>query len=111
MTKCYYFTICNNYAESLLCIDCNMLFGKWRTKKDYLSFKNNIDCSICKQNELCIMRPQCEHFICIQCFKILYFNHKDDKHLINIKPNLKLPEYLEFKSSLKKCNLCIHNPI
>jgi len=100
---CKNYVICNNQTENDFCYDCEMLFGKWRNKNINLNFKID-NCTTCElKNNICVSRPTCEHFLCINCFKVLYFG---STNYINLNNDLNLGEYLEYKNFLKKCRIC-----
>lgn len=102
MSNCKNYIICQNNSKNDFCFDCEMLFGKWRNKNIIL--KNNEDiCTICNSKDKCISRPTCEHILCRNCFKVLYFG---GTNYIKIKENLDLTEYLEYQNSLKICKNC-----
>jgi hypothetical protein len=103
MNKCPNFTVCENNIEDkeIICLHCNMLFGKWRNKKGILQTKHNINCILCsKINVEGISRPDCDHLICTGCFKNIYIvsNGKIE--------NENLTEYLDYITMSKKCKLC-----
>ncbi len=99
---CPNFKICRNTTDENICYDCNMLFGSWRGYKGNLSKKSNILCPLCSQVGLGISRPTCNHFICTDCFKILYFGTKTKI----IDDNINISEYLDYINSLKICKEC-----
>ena len=104
MSKCQNHIICANTvdADKQICFDCNMLFGKWRGNNRILNIIENIKCPLCLRMNTCISRPSCEHFICVDCFKKIYFS----KSNYIIKDYDLLSEYLEFENMCKKCFEC-----
>ena len=104
MSNCSNFIVCNNICEyeNNVCRECIMLFGKWRGKKEILTKNFSEICNICNTKEMCITRPDCDHYLCIKCFKNIYF-HIDTQI---IDDSEKLIDYLEYKNSLKKCSKC-----
>jgi hypothetical protein len=77
---------CKNYAfcetglpewwfdckRKYICTNCDMLYGTWGTThkgKGELVLNKNIECPICFENNLGVTLPNCEHAICIDCFK------------------------------------------
>ena len=100
MLICKNYIICQNTSENDFCFDCEMLFGKWRNKN--INLTNNDICTICNKNDTCISRPTCEHFLCTDCFKVLYFGGTN----IKLQKNLDVTEYLEYQNSLKICQNC-----
>ena len=101
MLKCHNYLICKNESENKFCFDCEMLFGKWRNKNNKLIFKNS-HCSICNKKDTSVSRPTCDHLLCVNCFKTLYY---DCSYEIESE-NLDLTEYLYYKNELKNCQLC-----
>jgi len=102
MLSCRNYIICQNISDKDFCFDCEMLFGKWRNKNINLKTGEGI-CTICNSNDVCITRPTCEHILCANCFKILYFG---GNNYIKTKDNLDLTDYLEYQNSLKICKNC-----
>ena len=85
-SNCPNYIICNNNIENItlgsICADCNLLFGKWRKKVGILKIKSEKEiCPLCSNIDLSICRPDCEHYLCVQCFKILYFGTSFSKPL------------------------------
>jgi hypothetical protein len=103
MKKCTYYIICENdeYINDL-CYDCHMLFGSWRGVNTVLDTQDDLQCPLCAKISKCITRPKCDHFICTDCFKKLYYSN--EFYIIKEKGNLS--EYLAFENSCKKCLEC-----
>lgn len=86
---CKNYLICSNKsdqeyldAHENYCIDCNNLFGKWREKSFTLKFTETLEtCPLCFQkNQKCIKRVDCDHFLCVDCFRLVYYGyHKIEK--------------------------------
>lgn len=55
------------------CTKCDISFGEWSGGKGILKEYPDYDCPICQENKLCFEQPQCQHPICSDCFKIIYF--------------------------------------
>ena len=106
MLKCHNYLICKNESENKFCFDCEMLFGKWRNKNNKIKFQSSSLCSICNNKDECVSRPTCEHLLCINCFKTLYYDCSNE---IKIKEDLNLTEYLYYKNELKNCKFCKKN--
>tara|TARA_B110001454_G_scaffold143365_1_gene133122 strand:- start:360 stop:995 length:636 start_codon:yes stop_codon:yes gene_type:complete len=89
-----------------LCTNCDVMFGTWgnRTGKGSLNFYDNLECPICLEIKRSITHANCEHTLCIKCFKRCYYGEDiwdtqpqfpypdiedeyddDDDHSINIK--------------------------
>lgn len=70
-----------------LCTNCHMLFGTWGTKdkqyntgKGVLEIVDNVECPVCLENRRSITQPNCQHTICIECFKRSYYGDDDTKN-------------------------------
>ena len=53
-----------------LCTNCDMIFGE-------LDIYDNIECPICLDVKRSISQPNCEHTLCIECFKRCYYGDSD----------------------------------
>lgn len=60
---------------SYLCTNCHMLFG---TGKGELDIKNNIECPICLEEKTGVSQPNCDHFLCIHCFRRCYYGEEEN---------------------------------
>ena len=67
-----------------LCTNCHMLFGTWKFKgqeyktgKGILKITDNLYCPICLETKRSIEQPNCEHKVCIDCFKRCYYGDDD----------------------------------
>jgi len=84
-----------------LCINCDMMFGTWKNGKGVLNMSDNIECPICLEVKRSISQPNCEHTICIECFKRCYYGDYDTEN----EPNFPYPdiedEYCEDQENLK----------
>lgn len=58
-----------------LCLNCHMMFGSWgsHTGKGILEISDNLECPICLEVKRGISQPNCEHTLCIDCFKRCYY--------------------------------------
>ena len=101
MNRCSNYIICNNSTDNIICQDCIMLFGKWRGRKEILDIRKEQNCDICNNNGLSITRPDCDHFLCIKCFKQIYI----EPCTVGINNEI-LNNYLEYNHIIKKCNKC-----
>ena len=69
-----------------LCTNCHMLFGTWgegdnrHTGKGILEISDNLECPICLENKRGMSQPNCEHTLCIECFKRCYYGYDDTKN-------------------------------
>ncbi len=55
--------------ENYLCTNCDMLFG-------LLRFSDDVECGICLESTRGVSHPNCDHKLCIQCFKRSYYGDK-----------------------------------
>ena len=66
----------NSYIDSGgdpdLCVNCAEMFRK------ELVFKNEVECPICFETRRGITLPNCEHAICIECFRDCYYGKYDE---------------------------------
>ena len=66
-----------------LCTNCHMMFGTWgsgensHTGKGILEISDNLYCPICLETKRSIEQPNCEHKVCIDCFKRCYYGDDD----------------------------------
>lgn len=68
----------NNY----LCTNCHMLFGTWGNDnhgKGELTFDCNLECPICLVSSECVTYPNCEHSVCIDCFKRCFYGSSQEE--------------------------------
>lgn len=84
--KCKNFEICDSILPdwwwscktSYICSGCDAAYGTWtsqntiKTGKGFLNFKDNIDCPICLETKRGVDQPNCNHYLCIQCFRNMY---------------------------------------
>ena len=64
-----------------LCTNCDMLFGK------ELNISDN-ECVICLEVKRSTTQPNCEHKVCIQCFKRCHYGDED----LENEPQFPYPE-------------------
>ena len=103
MPNCCNFIVCNNTCDNITCIDCIMLFGKWRGRQEVLNTKDYENCNICNNIGISVTRPDCEHFLCIECFKKVYI----EPYITRIDNSVTLNKTLEYNFNIKKCEKCI----
>ena len=86
--KCPNFKVCNTIVpqwyldcHSGRCQSCNMFFGNWNGSGGCgnLNFVDNIECPICFENKEGVNMPRCDHYICIDCFKYIYFKDCEEE--------------------------------
>ena len=67
----------NSYLEDGgdpdLCLNCAVMFRK------ELVFKNDVECPVCFETKRGITLPNCEHAICIECFRDCYYGPDFDE--------------------------------
>lgn len=92
VTQCY-LDCCSG-----LCANCDISFGTWNGGKGILNTKQNIECCVClEENMLGISGPRCKHYLCIDCFKKIYWPEvKYDENDEEIEP----------EEWFSKCPLC-----
>lgn len=64
-----------------LCTNCDIMFGTWgnqesgiyHTGKGVLSVMEAVECPICLEINKGISNPNCDHTLCIKCFKRCYY--------------------------------------
>ena len=56
-----------------LCGTCDVMFGTWQGGKGVLETEEGLECPICLDTKTCISQPNCNHKICVDCFKRCYF--------------------------------------
>ena len=74
MSKCINFEICNKYTfTNRPCINCNDMYGV------PLQFIDNHECPICMETERCVKFINCNHYVCIQDFKRMFYGNQSDE--------------------------------
>ncbi len=85
--KCKNYEICETVLpfwwydckECYICTNCDMMFGTWgkginsHTGKGSLDFYDDLECPICLEVKRSLTQPNCEHTLCIDCFKRCYY--------------------------------------
>jgi hypothetical protein len=85
--KCKNFFLCGKVLPKssimkshYLCYDCHVYFGKYQSSKNgmdgemgVLNVIKNLDCMICFETKTGISLPNCDHYVCIDCFKRCYY--------------------------------------
>jgi len=72
-----------------LCTNCDSQFGTWsdpkhgvyKTGKGELGFADNVECPICFECKRGVSQFNCDHFLCIDCFKRLYYGDQSGRPL------------------------------
>ena len=93
--KCKNYELCESVLPkwwfetkgNYLCTDCHMMFGSWKyqgieykTGKGVLDISENIECPICLEVKRSISHPNCNHTLCIDCFKRCYYGEDDTEN-------------------------------
>jgi hypothetical protein len=88
--KCKNYELCDTVLPewwydckgNYLCTNCHMLFGTWGTQtgKGELDKFDNKECPICLEVKRCVIQPNCNHTLCIECFKRCYFGYNDEEN-------------------------------
>lgn len=76
--KCVNFQICNitlpdwwlDIDSKLICPECDMSFGE-------LKFQENIECPVCYEKTTSVKLKNCDHTVCLDCFKRMYFGNDE----------------------------------
>ena len=50
--------------------------GVYKTGKGILEISDNLECPICLEINRGVSQPNCEHTVCIECFKRCYYGDK-----------------------------------
>ena len=90
--KCENYIICEtifNYNNQNLCINCNHFFGK------LIIYENN-ECPICLNYTKCIKLQNCDHCLCVNCFKRCFCSWK----------NKKTQQFYNNETYLRRCSIC-----
>lgn len=113
--KCKNYELCKavlpklwfEYMGRYLCMECHIMFGTWgegensRTGKGILEISDNLECPICLEIKRSIIQPNCEHTLCIECFKRCYYGDSDNEN----EPKFPYPnvedEYYEDENNQK----------
>jgi hypothetical protein len=72
-----------------LCTNCDVAFGTWsapshcvyRTGKGELPFVDNKECPVCLEVKRSVTQPNCDHTMCIECFKRCHYGDKSGEPL------------------------------
>ena len=96
--KCKNYELCDavlpkdwfEYKCNYLCTNCHMEFGTWGNLngKGHLKMFDDIECPICLDTKRNIELPNCEHTICIDCFKRCRYGTSID----SLEPSFPYPE-------------------
>jgi hypothetical protein len=93
--KCKNFEVCGEVLpswwydckEMYLCGNCHQEFGTWSnpeqnvyyTGKGYLDFADNVECPVCLETKRGVSQFNCDHFVCVDCFKRCYYGDKSGR--------------------------------
>jgi len=81
--KCKHYEICEcvlptwwfECKHNYLCTNCHMMFGHELTMSD------NSECGICLETKRGVSQPNCDHVVCIDCFKRCYYGDNDESEM------------------------------
>lgn len=67
-----------------VCTNCDIMFGTWcnpdhdvyKTGKGVLPIVDDVECPVCLETKRSVSQPNCEHTICIACFKRCYYGER-----------------------------------
>lgn len=68
-----------------LCTNCDMMFGTWKssdhqyTGKGILDITGILECPICLEAKESISQLNCDHSLCISCFKRCYYGDQSNE--------------------------------
>ena len=101
-TNCKNHMICQNrsYREDRLCLDCYNIFGEWRSnqKTEVIMKDDNDKCPVCEEDDKTVIyRMNCDHFVCVDCFKKIYYGIELKKPQIKLGNNLE-----DYKEQLER---------
>jgi len=62
-------------CHSGFCFNCNLSYkmGNWKGGKKIIKMDNKSECPICLDDKFCVNQPNCDHPLCIDCFKRCYY--------------------------------------
>jgi len=107
--SCPNYLFCGNETpnESIekMCVDCEIIFGRWSGGRGKADIKDNIECPICLQTKMGITQPKCEHYVCLDCFRRCQYG--DQSYDIGNKPAFPYDKRIEkmYFDSLENPNL------
>ena len=80
---CENFNLCKHQLPKDMsrCMNCDILLGEWDGGKGKLNEYTNTECPICYEITLCFEQPRCNHTICGECFRTIYFGEPSDELL------------------------------
>lgn len=95
--KCKNYIICNSTIpewDKDICINCDLLYGKWKGGKGILPIYENKECPICLDIETNIELPYCNHTLCLNCFnRCFHVQHNIENMPIFPYPDLEEEYY------------------
>ncbi len=70
---CPNFEVCESHMDSQMRTCGNCAFRRIvQSKKDILTFKVNVECPVCLECKRGVTNINCDHYVCIECFKELH---------------------------------------
>ncbi len=93
-SKCANYVVCSNFNrfKSKFCLDCEYYFNRKLIIKKFKTTDDDYNCPIClssKDDTIFIKQLKCQHSVCIDCIKNIYFNPDQYKN-IPINPCAKI---------------------
>jgi hypothetical protein len=89
--QCVNYLVCYNFitSDKTICDECYALFGSWRGTDEHLTITDDdiVDCPLCHNpgKKICVKRPRCKHYLCVDCFRKLYFGYELDEPVFPFK--------------------------
>lgn len=122
---CKNYIVCKNKLsqneQGEICNDCYHIFGEWR-ERQRANVEIKTDCDICplcqEENQKIVFRMDCDHLVCVDCFRKIYFGLEikkpvlsfSDKSLLIYKQQLekwnRINELYKNNYMTMKCNSC-----
>ena len=102
--KCENYLVCDTLLPkwwleckgNWLCTNCDMMFGTWTSNgkkykgKGILPIVKQSECPVCLETKKSVTQPRCNHTICIDCFKRMYYGESDEE---NPPPKFPYPNF------------------
>jgi hypothetical protein len=116
--KCKNYELCNellskswwdemgSHFGNFICVQCHMFFGTWGSGgKGALPIIDDNECPICFEVQKGIVQPNCEHALCINCFKHCYYGELSPEPLFPY-PNIQDEYYndIDDNNNVQKWN-------
>lgn len=83
LIECPNFIVCNTilpkhitYCHKGTCMTCAYTFGKSPEYNGKLTFYDSVECPICLEDKPGVKQINCDHTICIDCFKLCIYGYR-----------------------------------